>query len=159
MHERDVIERIFKRITQSPTGCWLVDGWHDGKGYRNVSVDGKTCKVHRVMFEWFWRRKLRKNVQVDHKCCERSCCNPAHLQSCRNKKNSKLRSKRNGKNKGAVDRKARHERPELLSPQEIQDAAGSDQQQLCYRTEHTEENDNAGILQEMPVVAHEVNVK
>ncbi len=97
MHERDVIERIFKKIKADPSGCWVVDGWNDGKGYQNISVGGKTCKVHRVMFEWFWRRKLRKNVQIDHKCVNRSCCNPLHLQSCLNKKNSVLRNKRKRK--------------------------------------------------------------
>lgn len=154
MHERDVIERIFKRITQSPTGCWLVDGWHDGKGYRNVSIDGKTCKVHRVMFEWFWRRKLRKNVQVDHKCCNRSCCNPLHLQSCRNKKNSTLRSKRNGKNKTTRTGKDGHASPQLLPTKDVQDAASGDQQQFCNRARDTKEDDDTGILQEMPIVAH-----
>ena len=139
MHERDVIERIFKRITESSTGCWIVDGWHDGKGYRNVSVEGKTCKVHRVMFEWFWRRKLRKNVQVDHKCCERSCCNPMHLQSCRNKKNSELRSKRkrkHGKDETVIEQPTNSDTDAALQTPEVQGAASCDQQQLHDHAQH-----------------------
>lgn len=93
MHERDVIERILKR-TKHDGECWIVEGWNDGKGYRNISIGGKTHKTHRVMFEWFWCRKLRAGVQLDHKCCNRSCCNPLHLQPVKNKKNSQLRSKR-----------------------------------------------------------------
>jgi hypothetical protein len=95
MHSREIIERILKRVTHDErSGCWVVSGWDDGKGYRNISVKGKTLKTHRVIFEWFWRRKLRAGVQIDHKCCNRSCCNPLHLQPVMNKKNSQLRSKR-----------------------------------------------------------------
>lgn len=97
MIDQSVIKRILKRTVRVGT-CWFVEGWHDGKGYRNISIKGKTYKTHRVMFEWFWRRKLRKNIQLDHKCCQRSCCNPLHLQPVTNKTNSKLRDKRRRNN-------------------------------------------------------------
>ena len=95
--ERVHVERILKRVSHDENGCWVVSGWNDGRGYMNISVDGKTQKVHRVMFQWFWRRKLRKGVQVDHKCNNRSCCNPIHLQAVMNKKNAQLREKRKKK--------------------------------------------------------------
>lgn len=90
----DTIKRILKKVNEVD-GCWVHSGlWHDGKGYHKVSVDGQDKFVHRVMFEWFWRRRLRAGVQLDHKCCNRACCNPMHLQACMNKRNSQLRSKR-----------------------------------------------------------------
>lgn len=96
----DVIKRIIKKISQTDevldlTSCWTFTGaWHDGKGYKKISIDDVTYYVHRVMFEWFYRRKLRKDIQLDHICCNRACCNPLHLKAMKNKKNSQLRSKR-----------------------------------------------------------------
>jgi hypothetical protein len=91
----DVIRRVQRKIQQTQYGCWIYTGkWHDGKGYKKVWVNGTGCFVHRVMFEWFWRRRLRAGVQLDHVCCNRACCNPLHLKAMMNKKNSQLRSKR-----------------------------------------------------------------
>lgn len=93
----DTIKRILKKVTQMPHNpyCWEHTGkWHDGKGYKKVSVEGRDCFVHRVMFEWFWRRRLRADIQLDHSCCNRACCNPMHLTPMKNKRNSQLRSKR-----------------------------------------------------------------
>lgn len=97
MITKEVIARILKRVTIDSEGCWLVSGWNDGKGYAKISVKGKSKFTHRVMFEWFNRRKIRKGLQIDHICCSRGCCNPLHLQAVTNKTNSKLRDKRKRK--------------------------------------------------------------
>lgn len=95
MHDKDILARILKRVTiQQPNGCWIADGWQDGKSYRKIWIDGGGYYVHRALYEYFYRRKLRKTVQLDHECLNRSCCNPLHLVPMMNKKNSQLRSKR-----------------------------------------------------------------
>ena|ERR1700760_806858 len=98
-----IIKKITLKLHRNSSGCWEYTGkWDDSRGYKNISIDGKTQKVHRVMFQWFWRRKLRKGIQLDHGCNNRACCNPLHLEPMKNKRNSRLRSKR-AKTKPLVD--------------------------------------------------------
>lgn len=96
---KEAIERIKKRITIDKNGCWVVSGWNTGNGYANISIGGKTHKVHRVMFQWFYRRTIKK-LHVDYICCTRACCNPLHLQACSLKTNNKLRDKRKRRKNG-----------------------------------------------------------
>ncbi len=94
MNDRKILQRILKKVQLSTSGCWVFNGWHDGHGYSKVWVDGKGEYVHRTMYQWFFRRKLRRDVQLDHGCLNRGCCNPLHLKPMKNKKNSQLRTKR-----------------------------------------------------------------
>ncbi len=90
---QDIFERIKQRITIFPNGCWIVSGWDDGKGYKKISVKGHGVYCHVFVYRFFHGRLMPKQ-QVDHKCCNRSCCNPDHLQKVTNRVNSRLRDKR-----------------------------------------------------------------
>jgi len=107
MSQPQIIKRILQKVegggTPSTAACWIYTGaWNDTRGYKKASVNGNAQYVHRVIYEWFWRRKLRKGVQLDHRCCQRACCNPLHLVPMMNKKNSQLRSKRAKQQKAAA---------------------------------------------------------
>lgn len=94
-HDRTIISRLLKKVTiAEEDGCWIFTGWNNGNGYGKISIKGKAHYTHRVMYEWFHRRKLRKNVTLDHECCNRACCNPLHLTPMMHKRNCQLRDKR-----------------------------------------------------------------
>lgn len=79
-----VREAAFKFISPEPnSGCWLWDGFlADGYGRFSWRVDGKTIGgllAHRLIYE-LEVGQIPFGLQIDHKCRNRACCNPAHLE-------------------------------------------------------------------------------
>lgn len=64
--------------------CWEWIGNLDGKGYGRLSTfaDGKYQKrrAHRVSYEWF-KGPIPPEYDVDHKCQNRACIAPDHLEA------------------------------------------------------------------------------
>lgn len=80
--------------------CWTWHGYRDpsngyGKLTIRVKVPGKKKKqprgqqAHRVAFEVFTGKKLIRKLQAHHRCYNRLCINPDHLEALSNKANSK----------------------------------------------------------------------
>lgn len=90
--------KLRSRIGIDPkTGCWNWTGRLNRNGYGQVYMNGQYQMVHRVVY-----RKFRGNIgdkELDHICCNRRCCNPAHLEPVTTKENLKRRDRRmrNGK--------------------------------------------------------------
>lgn len=84
-NNRDV-DRIFSKIIiDMETGCLNWIGNKDGQGYGLLKYNGKTERIHRLMYANFIGSvprglNARKNKQLDHKCKNKSCCNPSHLE-------------------------------------------------------------------------------
>ena len=98
---KTIFERIMgKIIIDQNTGCWNWQGGTSGEGrgggYGRMSLDGQTVAVHIVMFTNFFGFIPGKK-QIDHKCNNRLCCNPDHLQMVTHKRNQQLRDKRRSK--------------------------------------------------------------
>jgi hypothetical protein len=73
-------ERLESKISPEPnTGCWLWTGAVNGPGYGNIGVAGHNRVAHRVMY-LLDGRELPADVELDHKCRQPACCNPAHLE-------------------------------------------------------------------------------
>lgn len=76
--------------------CWQWTGPDSGDGrggdYPRMCLDGQTVAVHRVMF-------TNKNgfipgkKQIDHKCRNRRCVNPDHLEMVTHKENQRRRDR------------------------------------------------------------------
>lgn len=62
-----------------PDACWRWQGSHDPAGYGQVSVRGKTVKVHRFAYEEF-KGPVPVGVSVIQTCKVRDCYNPSHLE-------------------------------------------------------------------------------
>lgn len=78
------------------TLCWIWKGGCSGKGrgggYGRMSLCGQTVATHRVSYT-LWHGYIPSKKQVDHKCRNRKCCNPEHLELVSHKENQKRRDK------------------------------------------------------------------
>src|SRR5688572_27379346 len=86
-------DRFWDRCTPCPmSGCWLWIGTHDSFGYGHYVIasgkrrgDGKrdsntVVRAHRATYEAL-RGPIPRDLEIDHLCRVRSCCNPAHLEA------------------------------------------------------------------------------
>lgn len=69
---------IFRKIMQRIKSC------------PGMCLDGQTVAVHRVIFTHFFGFIPGKK-QIDHKCRNRLCCNPDHLELVTHKENQRRR--------------------------------------------------------------------
>ncbi|MGV1791029.1 HNH endonuclease signature motif containing protein [Rhizobium sp. A37_96] len=79
------------------TGCWTWTGPDSGskgrgKDYPRMSLSGQTVAVHIVMFT-NEHGYVPGRKQVDHKCRNRRCVNPAHLELVTHKENQRRRDR------------------------------------------------------------------
>ena len=93
-----ILQKIHARIEKDPvTGCWVwqgpTSGGGRGGGYPRMCLDGQTVAVHRVMFTNV-HGFIPGRKQIDHKCNNRCCVNPEHLQMTTHLRNQKLRAER-----------------------------------------------------------------
>lgn len=97
---RELIEaKILARVKIQPSGCWEWQGSTSGDGrgggYARMSLDGQTVAVHRVMYT-NRHGYVPGKKQIDHKCENRLCVNPEHLEMVTHRENQK-RKNRNDK--------------------------------------------------------------
>ncbi len=95
---KTIFEKIMSRVKiNSDSGCWEwqgpTSGTGRGGGYGRMSLDGQTVAVHIVMFCNFFGFIPGKK-QIDHKCNNRICCNPDHLEMVTHLQNQKRRAQR-----------------------------------------------------------------
>lgn len=90
-----ILTKIMSRITvDEQCECWLWEGPTSGNGrgggYGRMCLDGQTVAVHRVMATLFMGYIPGKK-QIDHKCRNRLCVNPDHLEIVTHKENQRRR--------------------------------------------------------------------
>lgn len=101
-----IMSRIYERVEvqdlgftlggqPSPCHIWTGPDSGDGKGggYGRMSLNSQTVAVHLVVFTHYYGYIPGKK-QIDHKCNQRLCCNPAHLEMVSHKTNQKRRAQR-----------------------------------------------------------------
>jgi hypothetical protein len=72
-------DRMKQCINRLDNGCWI---WKVGKrkdGYRDITVNGTKKLAHRVVYEHMVG-PVPVDLDLDHLCRVRSCCNPTHLE-------------------------------------------------------------------------------
>lgn len=102
----EIITRIYTRVEvqdlgfvldgkPSPCHIWTGPDSGDGRGggYGRMSLNSQTVAVHLVVYTHYYGYIPGKK-QVDHKCSNRLCCNPSHLELMSHLRNQRLRAKR-----------------------------------------------------------------
>lgn len=96
MKEPRLPNRPLVNIPNDPNGCWEWQGKiHKNTGYGAKTYAGKNYLAHR----WVWLMlcgSIPDGLVINHKCSNRKCVNPAHLEitdqagNCRHGKGTKL---------------------------------------------------------------------
>lgn len=101
-----IISRIYTRVEvqdlgfsldgqPSPCHIWTGpdSGTGRGGGYGRFSLNSQTVAVHLAVYTHYFGYIPGKK-QIDHRCNNRRCCNPAHLEMVTQITNQKRRAKR-----------------------------------------------------------------
>jgi hypothetical protein len=74
------IERLLARIEKREDGCWEFWGATTDNGYGVINIGGgRTDRTHRVAYAHF-KGEIRDGLVIDHRCLNKLCCNPDHLE-------------------------------------------------------------------------------
>lgn len=79
------IDRYYARRTITETGCWELSG-PGSNGYTRIMVDGRTWLAHRWAYTYFVG-PIPAGYEVDHRCRNRRCSNPEHLEAVTKREN------------------------------------------------------------------------
>lgn len=74
------------RLTDKSGECWLWTGSMYPEGYGQFHFQGKSGNAHRAAYI-LSRGPISSDLVVDHKCHNRACVRPDHLQAVTNKQN------------------------------------------------------------------------
>ena len=75
------IVKIYEKLVEHPfKGCWEWKGTINAKGYGRVYAKERNRYVHRMMMEICLQEMLPEEIIVMHRCDNRICANPGHLQ-------------------------------------------------------------------------------
>jgi hypothetical protein len=86
-------ERLEERILyEALTGCWLHVGSDNGNGYQRICIFGEGIEsyhdyVHRFSYQYHVG-PIPDGLVIDHKCRNRSCANPDHLEAVTSRENN-----------------------------------------------------------------------
>lgn len=85
-----VRSRLLAKVSPEPnTGCWLWTGAVNKGGYGTLSVEGCTELAHRLMARCYGI-SIADGMEIDHRCRQRCCVNPAHLRQITSRTNTLL---------------------------------------------------------------------
>ena len=89
---RRIRERIATEATVLESGCWVMPTSRDHNGYVRfrLSIEGRKRETGSHRASWLaYRGDIpRDDLQIDHLCRVRHCCNPDHLELVTNRENA-----------------------------------------------------------------------
>jgi len=75
----DALESRFLQYVNKNDDCWLWTGHVDKSGYGHFRMDNATHRSHRVAYI-LWIGEVPDGTVVHHKCAQKNCVRPDHLQ-------------------------------------------------------------------------------
>ena len=86
------LEKVLSRCTQNMDECLIWEGAKTNHGYGNISIhlNGKTrwLVTHRLVFAAQVSTENFSDLEIDHLCRNRLCCNIDHLEAVTTKVNT-----------------------------------------------------------------------
>jgi hypothetical protein len=85
---RPILERFEAKFIPEPnSGCWLWTSAVNSGGYGTFSIrHSKSVMAHRFAYE-IYKSEIPHGLEVDHRCFNRQCVNPDHLDAVSRKIN------------------------------------------------------------------------
>lgn len=83
------LPKRLSNFTVSSNGCWLWNGKIE-KGYGKVTYKTFWIPVHRAIFMEVNKITLSRSIHIHHKCAEKLCVNPEHLETISKAKHNTL---------------------------------------------------------------------
>jgi hypothetical protein len=77
-HRLETLPAVVAQIEATADGCWEWQG-RTVNGYGRLSIDGQRHRVHHLMLE-MRGVAIPAGYHVHHRCRNRLCVNPAHLE-------------------------------------------------------------------------------
>lgn len=84
----EYIQRVLCSRFRIADGCWVWTGSTNSRGYGQITINKKSKKAHRVMYELI-RGTIPDGMELDHLCRVKSCVNPEHLEAVTHSENIK----------------------------------------------------------------------
>lgn len=82
------IDRFWEKVTKQENGCWEWTATIQNLGYGQFSVNGHLVLAHRFSFE-LANGDIPDGYELDHRCRNTKCVNPAHLEAVTHSENCK----------------------------------------------------------------------
>jgi hypothetical protein len=72
-------DKFWSTVDRTGNSCWEWRGSLNNSGYGFVYFDGKSQAAHRVAYA-LTKGPIAEGFELDHRCRNRACCNPDHLE-------------------------------------------------------------------------------
>lgn len=87
--DQDIIKAVYDNTVENHEGCWIWQGPVNHSGYPGINYNGqRLSKVHRHVYRII-NKDLPEGLLVRHRCHNKRCLNPLHLDVGTHKDNAK----------------------------------------------------------------------
>lgn len=84
-----ILDKLNDLLVVDENNCWLFRGKRGKYGCLRVTTSANDAPIHTHRFSYeTYKGLIPQGYHIDHLCCEKSCCNPDHLEAVTAKENT-----------------------------------------------------------------------